>query len=529
MEKRAKNKKRKDFLSLTLKNKKLLTLIAISLIIILLSSICFVVFYPESRPKEEEEGGIDENGIIDDTISPLGVNQALSLEIRRIHKKGIENVMRKIGNSWKEKPIYHFVAVLDGAEWIGENIDKWDTGYIGWETFRFVEDEQEECIIELKIFETTKKLFRNYDQEMEVFQITYDFRNGRWTGDDSFNDSDGYGHFNGENYEIWFDVHQLDEDGDGIPYWWEVNKLHTDTKVDDSKLDPDEDGIPTAWEWKWGYDPFVYDNHSTIDPEKDGLSNLEEYNLKKWLADPYHQDIYIEVDFMEKGPGLFAHEHVFWEESQLMMVDKFSEHDITVHIDDGWPGGPSNGGGEYLEYIEDYISPLSGIGSEFYKYHFADERKGAFRYVFIHHSGGWCFAQDYKLWSDVISIPSNFEFYATVFFPSAITPRLQRVAMAVGVMHELGHSLSLNPSYHEGIDNSSQVGRNNLPPLEKLKARKEAIAYWDSYESCMNYNKFGQYILGYSDGSHGEHDADDWNQIDLTYFQRTTEEKYGIE
>ncbi len=101
--------------------------------------------------------------------------------------------------------------------------------------------------------------------------------------------------------------------------------------------------------------------------------------------------------------------------------------------------------------------------------------------------------------------------------------------MAVGVMHELGHSLSLNPSYHEGIDNASQVGRNNLPPLEKLKARKEAIAYWDSYESCMNYNKFGQYILGYSDGSHGEHDADDWNQIDLTYFQRTTEEKYGIE
>ena len=96
MEKRAKNKKRKDFL--LLKNKKLLTLIAISLSIILLSSICFVVFYPESRPKEEEEGEIDENGIIDDTISPLGVNQAVSLEIRRIHKKGIENVMRKIGN-----------------------------------------------------------------------------------------------------------------------------------------------------------------------------------------------------------------------------------------------------------------------------------------------------------------------------------------------------------------------------------------------------------------------------------------------
>jgi len=212
-----------------------------------------------------------------------------------------------------------------------------------------------------------------------------------------------------------------------------------------------------------------------------------------------------------------------------MMVDKFSDHDITVHIDDGWPGGAINGGGEYLEYIEEYIGPLSGIGSEFYKYHFPDERKGSFRYVFMCHSGGWCFAQDYKLWSDVISIPSNFKFYLTVYFPSALTPRLQRIAMAVSVMHELGHSLSLNPSYHEGIDNASQVGRNNLSLLEKLKVRQEAIVYWDSYESCMNYNKFGRYMLDYSDGSNGEHDADDWDHIDLTYFQRTTEEEYGIE
>ena len=158
-----------------------------------------------------------------------------------------------------------------------------------------------------------------------------------------------------------------------------------------------------------------------------------------------------------------------------------------------------------------------------------DDRKGAFRYIFVHHSGGWCFAQDYKLWSDVISIPSNSKFFAKVFFPPAITPRLKRIAMAVSVMHELGHSLNLNPHYHEGIDNASQVGRNNLPPLEKLKARKEAIAYWDSYKSCMNYNKFSKYLFDYSDGSHGEHDADDWDQIDLTYFQRTSEETYGIE
>jgi len=87
MKKRAKNEKRKDFLFLTLKNKKLLTLIAISLIIILLSSICLVFVYQESRSKEEEGAGIDEDGIIDDTISPLGVLSATILigKIKQCH------------------------------------------------------------------------------------------------------------------------------------------------------------------------------------------------------------------------------------------------------------------------------------------------------------------------------------------------------------------------------------------------------------------------------------------------------------
>ncbi|MCK5030492.1 MAG: hypothetical protein KAR64_03410, partial [Thermoplasmatales archaeon] len=65
----------------------------------LLSSTYFVIFFQESKSEKDGEEEIEENGIIDDTISPLGVNQAVSLEIRRIHKKGIENVMRKIGNS----------------------------------------------------------------------------------------------------------------------------------------------------------------------------------------------------------------------------------------------------------------------------------------------------------------------------------------------------------------------------------------------------------------------------------------------
>ena len=96
---------------------------------------------------------------------------------------------------------------------------------------------------------------------------TYDFKTGCWTGDDSFDDGDGYGHYIDDNYEIWFDAHMSDNDGDGIPYWTENNILGTDPFVDDSNLDPDNDGIPTVWEWKWGYDPLAYDNHSTLDSD----------------------------------------------------------------------------------------------------------------------------------------------------------------------------------------------------------------------------------------------------------------------
>ena len=143
-------------------------------------------------------------------------------------------------------------------------------------------------------------------------------------------------------------------------------------------------------------------------------------------------------------------------------------------------------------------------------------------------SGGWCFPQTHQLWPDVMTIPTNREFFRKVYFPPAITPRLKRLATAVALMHELGHSLSLNPSYHGGIDNSSYVGRNDLPFIQKMQARIAAQQYWESYESCMSYAKFGRYMLGYSDGSHGSHDADDWEQVDLTFFQKPIDEKYGI-
>ena len=51
------------------------------------------------------------------------------------------------------------------------------------------------------------------------------------------------------------------------------------------------------------YDPFKWENHSTLDPDKDGLDNIEEFRTWQWGSDPFRQDIFIEIDQMEKGPN----------------------------------------------------------------------------------------------------------------------------------------------------------------------------------------------------------------------------------
>jgi hypothetical protein len=501
------------------------TLIVIISIIIIVAYL--LLFYNYSVEEGDSEI-IQELGIIDETISPINITQGIFLEVNRIHKKGIEYEFRKIGNNWKKKPEYHFEAVVDGALWVSQNIYEWDTGYIGWESLKDVEDEQEKTSVEFRIFESKNTLLGTKDIEKEKFKVEYYFKTGDWKGDDRFNDSDGYGHINGKNYEIWFSLNQFDNDDDGIPYWMENNILGTNPWVDDSLLDPDKDGIPTSWEWKWKYDPFIWNNHSSLDPDNDGLENIEEYKMEKWLSNPFYKDIFCEVDFMEKG-HLLEMNHILWKESQWMVMDSLSSHFITLHVDDGWPDGPKNGGGEYLRYVSQTIEPADGVGSEFYKNHFSLDRHGIFRYIFVQAGEiGWVLPQTSDWNPDVISLPASRKLYFNMMFPPAITPRLHRFTMAVSFIHELGHSLGLNDEICEGIDNSSMVGRSNLPPFQKFKDRLDSIEYWENYESVMNYNKFGQYYMDYSDGSHGVRDFNDWDNIDLTYFQNKASYDYGI-
>ncbi|UCD13608.1 MAG: hypothetical protein JSW60_08640 [Thermoplasmatales archaeon] len=497
-------------------------IVGITLLIVafLIISGIFVAYYLGRQIEKEEEKPIEEVQYDLDAISP-DIPQGLIFEILRMRYRGLLDIIMNFGTSWRSKPRFYFITNMDGLEYISKDVraasgesqiffETWDSMFQENKINRDAEEEQETSEVTLTIMERKKVGvlgIRSRDLEKEKIYLTYDYRTGRWDGDDSFNDSDGYGHYLGENYEIWFNLYQTDKDGDGIPYWTEVNLLKTNPEVDDSKLDPDNDGIPTTWEWKWGYNHSKYDNHSTLDPDQDGLENIEEYKMEKWFANPFSQDIYIEADGMEEA-GFFDYPHIFWEESQQILIERFASHGFNVYIDDGWPGGPTNGGGELLTPYKT-ISQDSGMMLQFYNNHFSEERRGIFRYLVVAHSGGFCH-------------PSKFNRYDTLTVATApgvilqrggFTPRARRVVEAAMVMHELGHSLGITPWNVGGCDNATFT--------QGRKEKQQYLEEWGNYRSAMNYYYiYDKSLIDYSDGTHGEGDINDWELLDLTNFQK---------
>lgn len=341
-------------------------ILAVAIVVLLVIPV-FLSFSFGLFNKKVKETQKTEEVRVDDQISPL-TNQALFLVVYRIRHRGLLNELLKVGaKPWKNKPVYYFKMDIDGEVATSKDIathantgqvyfTTWDSIFKDCKMIHDAEEEQAQSTVKLSIIELMKSglLGRKTSEEVkDEINLVYDYRTGRWNGSDFFKDNDGYGHYVGETFEVWFNLYQDDWDNDGIPYWTEVNVLHTDPTIDDSKLDPDGDGVPTTWEWRWGYDPFSWDDHMHLDPDIDGLENIEEYQMEKWFADPFHQDIYIEVDNMV-GVGCRdkISPHIFYDESGQVIIERFCQHNINVYFDTGWDDGPVNGGGEMLPHVE---------------------------------------------------------------------------------------------------------------------------------------------------------------------------------
>ena len=535
------------------KNSKQKVIIGIVIVIAAVLAASAVLVYLGYFEKEEHVEKTTIPKEIDDRVSPLE-NQGLILEINRVRNRGLLDKLMTPGISWREKPTFYFIITIDDEEFDSSTEQ---VLFTGWDSIsqedKVVHDtpeEQAKSNVKIVLMERVKRglLGRKYtDIERDTIQLTYDYRTGRWTGDDFFDDNDGYGHYVGEYFEVWFNVYQTDYDHDYIPYWTEVNILGTDPMVDDSKLDPDNDGIPTTWEWKWGYDPFVWNDHAQLDPDIDGIYNTQEYQMAKWFANPFKQDIYIEVDFMKGtslflggrfdlprilggevaqrligkltgsviGQWLFDPPHICWEESQQAVMERFCQHGINVYFDaGGWPDSPKNGGGEFVEH-EERLSQESGMMLRYYRHHFPDERKGIFRYLLIGHGAGYNHPSEFNKYDTMhifTGMPKNL--IRRLIMAKGITPRIvQRFMLAANIIHELGHTMGISPWTIEGCDNISYASGG-----EAAKKYKET---WGNYYSVMNYYyTYDHKLLDYSDGSNGPpYDQNDWEELYLPTFK----------
>lgn len=379
-------------------------------------------------------------------------------------------------------------------------------------------DKEGSLSIEIELFysyiPSGKKRECDISKDGKSLNIAYDVRRGEWTGEDFLGDGNGYGHASGfedGNYseydcEIWFDIYQSRGSerffsSDRLTLWELENIYHLDPSIDYSRLDSDNDGVPDPWEDKYGYDPLSWDDHQNLDPDRDGLDNVEEWKTSRWLSDPFAKDIFVEVDYMETN-RLYPRTYTFPERSQQMLLNAFAKHNITVHIDDGSMGGggdiipfdPELTGEELMQIREKYF--LHGDPNYW--------RRGVFHYAIfcckIKTYGRSACGRMFYTDSFVIAEQCVRDWIPVFYLRGSSYPR----AMASVFMHELGHNLGIYYGNTPGCDNE-----NTRFPWQK--------DYWKygNYKSCMNY-RYVYKIVDYSNGLNGENDFDDWSRIDLT-------------
>ena len=363
--------------------------------------------------------------------------------------------------------------------------------------------------------------FSDSDDSYDV-EITYNIKTGHWTGDDFRNsdlegyDPSGYGRLNGcddgtiytidRDCELWFDIYQNDIDGDKIPDWMETNVYGTDPEVDNSGEDIDEDGVPIEWEHRWGYDPLTADNHAILDPENDGINNVEEYLTSQWYSDPFRRDLFLELDFMGDSPE--GEISVMPESSKELMKNPFHKRNIVFNIDTG-----DINGGEIIPFEE--MTDQLTLLNYFEKYFIKDEKnewiRGVFHYGIIVYKtipAGYAFSGDVQpFWG----------YHAGTNCFVISSSRMERndkfnlknidYFYASAIVHEMGHNFGLKNGNPPGVD-------------VQLSKWPWQIGWWiyKDYESIMNYH-YTYKILDYSDGSNGGKDFDDWSNIDLSYFE----------
>lgn len=446
---------------------------------------------------------------------------------------------------WFNDPDFYVKVFINDGEFVSR---VWhDTKYIydpQWSATFNVPDDEEFVNIKIQLWDWNVGMDRlcdissDYDGFKERYdvEVIYDIKTGHWFGDDFTSDEatdldpSGYGRLNGcddnsiyqrdRDCELWFDIYQNDYDGDGIPYWTEVNVYETDPEADNTGEDVDEDGVPIEWENKWGhyfwynwhddiwesewfYDPFVWEDHANLDIDRDGLDNVEEFLTSQWGSDPFRKDIFVELDQMEESPD--GEKSILPEGSKELIRTSFDRQNIVYHLDDGYMGGS-----DIIPF--DHETSRDDLQSIYWNYFLHGDkdnwRRGVFHYgpvVYFAPPGGFVFWGGVGPYLDSFVVSSH---YFEVKYVIPKTNQRRNIVYGSAYMHECGHTLGIFHGNTPGCDD-----QNGKFPWQR------DWWIWRPYKSVMNYGYMYQ-IVDYSDGSRGKNDFDDWNRMDLTFFQR---------
>ncbi|RLF57948.1 MAG: hypothetical protein DRN27_06690 [Thermoplasmata archaeon] len=389
---------------------------------------------------------------------------------------------------------------------------------VNWSIQEDIPDDEKIVEIYIRLYDSNELCDINGEVDKKQAHILFDVRTGHWFGDDYLGDLSGYGRLNGyddkkfetseKDSEIFFEIYLNDYDKDGIPYEIEVETYRTDPRTDDSGKDFDNDSIPIEWEWKWGYNPLLYDDFSNIDYDADGLNDLEEFWMFEWDSDPFRKDIFLEIDQMEPGPDGEG-SWILTNGCKELLKNPFHKRNIVLHIDGG-----SMGEGEMIPFdsIIDNVELLELYNEYFLENNSNNWRRGVFRYglIIYHHekAAGKAFVgEGFPINSNVRGI-NSFQISKTAANQTMkVKNHSSDFIYATYIMHEMGHTMGIDIFNPPGCDN-----KNTVHPL--------FFGWWKyaNYKSVMNY-RYVHDILDYSDGTHGKYDYDDWGNLDLSWFE----------
>ena len=441
-------------------------------------------------------------------LDPL-VDVEVTVEIQKIRAfdKYDQQVHSEEYIDLNSDPDFYIEIIINDQEF---KSDIWhDTKYIYDLQFSAtldVPDDEEFVTVEIQLrdWNSDGDVLCDIGDENDDVKLTYSIKTGHWTGDDHLEDPSGYGRLNGcddgsiykreRDCELWFDIYQNDFDDDGIPYWTEVNAYGTDPEAKNSG-DPDEDGIPVAWEWKWNYNPFAWEDHENIDPEKDSINNLEEYLTSEQFSDPFREDLFVELDQMEESPE--GEKSLLPEGAKELLYTAYNRQNVVYHLDDGsW----DESGSDMIPFNNQINRRgFNDIYQDYFLHGDKDNwRRGVFHYGVVVYSSESAAGYMFR--------PNAFQISSKGHEKKANEPSLDRdTVYASAYMHETGHTLGFWP-----IPGHNQ---NSMYPWQ--------LGWWLNrpYKSCMNYG-YMYYTVDYSDGSRIIKDYDDWSRMRLDYFEQ---------